>query len=210
LREYCAEVAVTKRAAYRGERYWGKPVENFGDAAGRLLIVGLAPGAHGANRTGRMFTGDRSGDFLYDALHRTGFANQPASTDRGDGLALTDALITAAGHCAPPGNKPTPAELAACFEHLVDTARAMPRLRGMVALGGIAFEACVKLCAALGGEPARPKPRFAHGAAHELDAGGRSLFVACCYHPSQQNTFTGRLTKPMMVAVFEEARRRLG
>ena len=205
LIEHCRSVARVKRAAFRDEAYWGRPVPNFGDPAGRLLIVGLAPAAHGANRTGRMFTGDRSGDFLYRALHETGFANQPTARDAGDGLALTDIAITAAAHCAPPGNKPTRQELAHCFGHLRDTVDAMPNLRGVIALGGIAFNACIELYRELGWATLKPKPKFAHAAVHEFDA---APDLIGCYHPSQQNTFTGRLTMDMLQQVFRDARAR--
>ncbi|MBI1371953.1 MAG: uracil-DNA glycosylase [Phycisphaera sp.] len=206
LRDHCARVAAEKRAAYRDWDYWGGPVSNFGDPDARLLIVGLAPGAHGANRTGRMFTGDRSGDFLYDALHQVGFANQATCIDREDGLTLNDVVITAAAHCAPPGNKPTREELQACFGHLVETVRQMPRLRGLLALGGIAFNVCLKLFEAEGWAELRPKPKFAHGTIYEWK---NSPFLIGSYHPSQQNTFTGRLTMPMLVKVFQQARIRL-
>lgn len=206
LREHCARVAKEKRAAYADWNYWGKPVPNFGDPAARLLIVGLAPGAHGANRTGRMFTGDRSGDFLFNALHEAGFANQPAATDRDDGLVLRDAAITAAAHCAPPDNRPTTQELANCRPHLIDTLTVMPQVRVIVALGGIGFDATLRAWREMGVDVPRPKPRFAHGAAHEI----AGVTLIGCYHPSQQNTFTGRLTLSMLVDIFTDAKRRLG
>ncbi len=201
LRAYCAAVAVEKRRAYRDQPYWGRPVPNFlcqGDPhQARLLIIGLAPGAHGANRTGRMFTGDRSGDFLYAALHRAGLASQPTSTAPDDGLALHDTVITAAAHCAPPGNKPLPGELDNCSKWLDDTFASLPRLRVVLCLGGIALHAVVRH---FGEKPSRH--RFAHGA--EFAIGG--ITVLCSYHVSQQNTFTGRLTPAMLDAVLARAK----
>jgi uracil-DNA glycosylase len=192
------EVARTGRAAYAGQVYWGRGVPGFGDAGASLVIVGLAPAAHGANRTGRMFTGDRSGDWLFAALHRTGFASQPTSTSRDDGLTLTGAYITAAVHCAPPQNKPDPSERAACAPYL---ARELALLRDavvVVALGQFAWQA-VAAHAGL-----RPRPAFGHLAESALP-GGTVLLGS--YHPSQQNTFTGKLTVPMFDAVFRRARR---
>jgi len=203
LRTYCAEVARTRRRAFADQTYWGKPVPNLGDPAGRVLIVGLAPAAHGANRTGRMFTGDRSGDFLFEALHRTAFANQPHATDVDDGLVLHDLAITAAAHCAPPANKPTPDELDRCFAHLRDTVEAMPNLAVFVALGGIGFERCIALYRELGWSAMKPKPKFAHGAVVETPDAPALL---ASYHPSQQNTFTGRLTMAMLTRIFRRAR----
>jgi len=203
---HCAEVAREKRAAYRDERYWGKPVPDFGSPRARLLIVGLAPGAHGANRTGRMFTGDRSGDFLYRALHETGFASRPESVRRGDGLAMQDACVTAAVHCAPPGNKPAREEFEACAVHLTATFDAMRALRGVVALGGIAFRAALLQFRQRGWLEPGNAPRFGHGAFSR--APGRPFLLAS-YHPSQQNTFTGRLTPAMLRAVFARAREEL-
>jgi uracil-DNA glycosylase family 4 len=201
LRTYCAAVAVEKRKAYRDDDYWCRPVPNFlceGDPGlARLLIVGLAPGAHGANRTGRMFTGDRSGDFLYAALHRAGFASQPTSSARGDGLMLYDAVITAAAHCAPPGNKPANDELAHCSGWLDATFAAMPRVRVVLCLGGIALHAVVRR---FGLKPAQH--RFTHAAEFTLD----TITVLCSYHVSQQNTFTGRLTPAMLDDVLRRAR----
>jgi uracil-DNA glycosylase family 4 len=208
LREYCAAVAKEKRAAFRDWDYWGKPVPNFGDPLGRLLIVGLAPAAHGANRTGRMFTGDRSGDFLYAALHETGFATQPTAVRIGDGLELIDAAITAPAHCAPPANKPTTQELANCFGFLRETVEAMPNLRAVLALGGIGFDACLKLYASMGWAIPPPRPVFGHGKIYEL--GGGSPLLVACYHPSQQNTFTGRLTPGMMEEVLRRTREAIG
>ena len=201
LRGYCAEVAATKRRAFADWTYWGKPVPAFGDHRPRILIVGLAPAAHGANRTGRMFTGDRSGDFLYAALHRAGLANQPHSTDRGDGLKLKGVYITAALRCAPPNNRPTAAQLANCAPYLVEELSAV-RSGVTIALGGIAWNATLRALAAVGAEVPRPRPRFAHGAECPLG----STMLLGCYHVSQQNTFTGRLTEAMMDALLSRAR----
>jgi uracil-DNA glycosylase family 4 len=205
LREHCRRVAQEKRAAFADCDYWGRPVPNFGDPGARLLIVGLAPAAHGANRTGRMFTGDRSGQWLYRALHKAGFASQPDSTARDDGLQLVDCAITAAVHCAPPGNKPLPEELANCHEWFERTIDILP-VAVFLALGQIAWRAVV-------GEARRrrwhegPMPKFAHAAQVPL-AGGRWLLGS--YHPSQQNTFTGVLTEAMFESVFRTARKLLG
>jgi uracil-DNA glycosylase family 4 len=202
LRRYCAAVAEEKRAAFRDWDYWGRPVPNFGDPTARLLVVGLAPAAHGANRTGRMFTGDRSGQWLYRALWKAGFASQPESISRDDGLVLVDCAITAAAHCAPPGNKPLPDELANCRAWLEQTIDQLP-LKVIVALGQIAWRAIVA-GARRRGWHSGAMPKFAHGAAVEL-AGTRWLLAS--YHPSQQNTFTGVLTEKMFDGVFRAARR---
>jgi uracil-DNA glycosylase len=200
-------VAAAPRASFRGEEYWGRPVPGFGDVRARLVLAGLAPAAHGANRTGRMFTGDRSGDFLFAALHRAGYANQPTSTARSDGLTLRDVFITAAVRCAPPGNRPTPAERDECRPYLVRELQLLTRVRVVVALGGFAYDA---LWAALraGGRrlPAR-RPAFGHGREVSVEAdGSRAIVVLGCYHPSQQNTFTGRLTPSMLDEVLARAR----
>jgi uracil-DNA glycosylase family 4 len=187
-------VAREKRRAYRDQAYWGRPVPGFGDPAARLLVVGLAPGAHGANRTGRMFTGDRSGDFLYAALHRAGLASQAASSSRDDGLRLRGVFIVAACRCAPPGNRPEPEELDRCAPFLDREVAALPRLRAILALGAIAWDAALAHLARRGHAPARPRPRFAHGA--ELRHPGAPLLFGS-YHVSRQNTQTGRLTAAM-------------
>lgn len=204
LREYCQHIAAEKRAAFRNETYWGKPLPNLGNPKGRLLIVGLAPAAHGGNRTGRMFTGDRSGDFLFHALYDTGFASQPTSTRPGDGLELIDAAMTAVGHCAPPGNKPLPIEIENCSEYLQRTFDLMPNLRGVVALGKIGFDGCLRLYRSRGWLPAGPRPAFGHGVLHRFP---NAPFLLGCFHPSQQNTFTGKLTPRMIRQVFSHARR---
>ena len=206
LREYCARVAHEKRRAYRDAIYWGRPVPGFGDPRARLLIVGLAPAAHGANRTGRVFTGDGvggSGDFLMSALHRAGFANMPTSHHPEDGLRLRDAFIAAAVRCAPPGNKPTPREIANCLPHLDAEIAALPRARVVVALGRIAFDAYLRMLKARG-MVVTPKPVFGHGVAHRLPNGAT---LVGCYHPSRQNTNTGKLTAQMMDHVFRIVRR---
>jgi uracil-DNA glycosylase family 4 len=190
------EVARTKRAAYADQEYWGRPVPGFGDPSARILVLGLAPAAHGANRTGRMFTGDRSGDFLYAGLHRAGLASQPTSEAIGDGLTLTDCWITAPVKCAPPANKPTPAERDNCRPWLEEELALLTRLRVVVSLGGFGFDQAVRHLGAEG------RPRFAHGAEVPLP-GGRVLLG--CYHVSQQNTFTGRLTPAMLDDVLTRA-----
>jgi uracil-DNA glycosylase family 4 len=197
------QVARERRSAFASERYWGRPLPGFGDPAARVLVLGLAPAAHGANRTGRMFTGDRSGDFLFAALARAGFANQATSTGRDDGLTLRDLWVTAAVRCAPPANRPTPAEREQCLPWSVREVQLLERVSVVLCLGAFAWDAALRLRSALGaGEPPRPKPRFAHGA--ELAAQPYTLLGS--YHPSQQNTFTGRLTEQMLDAVLARAR----
>ncbi len=195
-------VATEKRAAFAAETYWGRPVPSFGDPQARVLVIGLAPAAHGGNRTGRIFTGDRSGDWLFASLHRTGFANQPASIHRDDGLELTDAWIAAPVRCAPPANKPTVAERDTCFPYLVRELGLLSEIRVIVALGGFAWDSGLRAAAAVGEPTPRPKSRFGHGAEAEL---GRYTLVGS-YHVSQQNTFTGRLTEEMLDSVFLRAR----
>ena len=198
-------VAAGKRAAFRDETYWGRPVPGWGDPDARLLIVGLAPAAHGANRTGRMFTGDRSGDWLYRALHRAGFASRPESTDRDDGLRLRDAWITASVRCAPPANRPSPSERRNCRPFLERELDLLERVRVIVALGGYAFSHVLRILRDRGRDVPVPAPRFGHG--EEVAIGGRTLLAS--YHPSQQNTFTGTLTEEMFDAVWSRARERL-
>lgn len=198
------EVARVKRAAFRDQEYWGRPVPGFGDPAARVLIVGLAPAAHGANRTGRMFTGDRSGDFLYASLYRTGFANQPTSVSADDGLHLDGVFITAPVKCAPPANKPTTAERDNCRPWLDAEVALLSGVRVVVALGGFGFGEALRI---FGGAELRPRPKFAHGVEVQLPD-GRVLLG--CYHVSQQNTFTGRLTEDMLDAVFERTRELAG
>jgi uracil-DNA glycosylase family 4 len=208
LRQYCRTVARVRKRAFRDEVYWGRPVPGYGDPAARLLLVGLAPAAHGANRTGRVFTGDGaggSGDFLMSALHRTGFANIPTSQRADDGLQLRDAYILAAVRCAPPQNKPTPEEIVRCQDHLDAEADALPNVRVVVALGRIAFDAWLQRMKRQG-RTVTPRPQFAHGSVARID--GAPMLVGC-YHPSRQNTNTRKLTPPMMVNIFEEARRLL-
>jgi len=186
---------------FLGQTYWAKPVPAFGDPDARILVVGLAPAAHGGNRTGRMFTGDESGNFLFRALHAVGLANQPESTAPGDGLALSGALLTAAVRCAPPDNRPLPEEFAACREYVRRERAAMPDARVLVALGALAFETCLAILAEAGEPVPRPKPKFVHGG--EVTIGGYRIFAT--YHPSQQNTFTKRLTQPMLRDVLRRA-----
>ncbi len=199
------QVARERRAAFAQEEYWGRPLPGFGDPSARVLLLGLAPAAHGANRTGRMFTGDRSGDFLFAALWRTGFANQPQSLSRDDGLALTDAWITAGVRCAPPANRPSPTERDTCLPWSVAEIELLEQVRVIVCLGAFAWDAALRLAAMLAGSSGvvrRPRPRFGHAA--ELPGEPHTLLG--CYHPSQQNTFTGKLTESMIDAVLERAR----
>lgn len=198
-------MAAERRAAFAHQQYWGRPVPGFGDPATRLLIVGLAPAAHGANRTGRMFTGDRSGDWLYRALYRAGFADRAESRDREDGLRLRDAYVTAPVRCPPPANRPTAAERATCRTWLEEEYRLLTRVEVIVCLGAVAYEEVLRLLAAVEVATPHPRRRFAHGLV--VETGGPVL--VCSYHPSQQNTFTGRLTEQMFDAIFATARARL-
>ena len=204
LRRHCLEVARTRRAAYRDEVYWSLPVPGFGDPRAWLVLIGLAPGAHGANRTGRMFTGDRSGEWLYEALHRQGLATRAVSERAGDGLRLRGVYITAAGRCAPPGNQPLPEELDRCRPFLVRELAALDRVRVRLALGRIGHDAYLAARRESGLPDLKPKPLFGHGAAHALPEGG---WLLDSYHPSQQNTSTGVLTRAMWRSVFDTARR---
>jgi uracil-DNA glycosylase family 4 len=206
LRVYCRRVAEEKKRAHRLEMYWGHPVPGFGDPRARLLLIGLAPAAHGANRTGRMFTGDGtggSGDFLMSALHRTGFANIATSTHRDDGLVLKDAYILSAVRCAPPDNKPLPEEIARCSDHLDAELAQLPHVRVVVALGKIGFEAWLQRLRRQSAAVS-PKPQFGHG----VIVSGSPMLIGC-YHPSRQNTNTGKLTPSMMESVFRQARKLL-
>ena len=209
LRTYCERIGREKRAAYRDETYWTKPVAGFGDPNARVVLIGLAPAAHGANRTGRNFTGDGaggSGDFLMAALHANGFANQPTSRSVDDGLQLHEAWIMAAVRCAPPDNKPTPEEIARCHPHMRDELAALPNVSVIVALGRIAFDAVLRLLAERGVAPPR-RPLFEHNGIYRFT--GAPIVIAS-YHPSRQNTHTGRLTPPMLKQVFRDARRLMG
>jgi uracil-DNA glycosylase family 4 len=205
LRTYCAQIAATKKRAYREWEYWGKPVPSFGDPEARLLVLGLAPAAHGANRTGRMFTGDRSGDFLFRSLHAAGFASQPTSRSRQDGLTLHGAYISAVVRCAPPANRPTPGEIRNCREYLERELDLLRELRVVVALGRLAFDQYLIIQRARGVIAAKSGFIFAHDREHHI-APGQPVLVSS-YHPSQQNTSTGRLTQRMLDRVFERARR---
>jgi uracil-DNA glycosylase family 4 len=202
LRAYCAEVARVRRRAYAGWEYWGRPVPSFGDVKPRVLALGLAPGAHGSNRTGRMFTGDGSGDFLYPVLHAAGFASQPTATSRGDGMKLNGLWISAVVRCAPPGNKPTPEELRNCAPWLDEEMRLLTSLRVVVCLGRIAFDGLLAHAARTGKLQARAGLKFAHGVEYELPGG---LIAIASYHPSLQNTNTGKLTRAMLLKVFQRA-----
>ncbi len=204
LVEWRELVAREKVARFRDDEYWGRPVSGFGDPDARILLLGLAPAAHGGNRTGRVFTGDASGDFLWPALHAAGLANRPASVRRGDGLQAIDLWVTAPVKCAPPDNKPLPSERDNCAPYLVRELAALSNVKVVVALGGFAWESALRTFAALGEPASRPRPRFAHGA--EARIGPWTLLG--CYHVSQQNTFTGRLTRPMLDAVLKAARER--
>jgi uracil-DNA glycosylase family 4 len=202
LVEWRERTAANPPRRYRGEVYWGRPLPGFGDPEATVLLVGLAPAAHGGNRTGRMFTGDRSGDWLYAALHRAGLANQALSVGRDDGLLLTGAYITAVNRCPPPANKPTPAERDNCLPFLERELELLERVHVIVTLGSYAWDGTLRALRGCGVEVPRPKPRFGHGA----EAGAGPYKLLGCYHPSQQNTFTGKLTEPMLDAVFARAR----
>jgi len=208
LRRHCRKMARIKRAAFRDWEYWGKPAPGFGDPEAELLLIGLAPAAHGTNRTGRVFTGDRSGDFLYAALFRAGFSNQPTSVSRDDGLQLSRCFITAAARCAPPGNKPTRSELANCRPYLEEELKLLKKVRAVLALGRIAFDNYLELLKQQGHIGSRAAYRFAHGASYELPPSLPRLFAS--YHPSQQNTQTGRLTTKMFDEVLFGVRRYIG
>jgi len=203
LTEYTATIAQTKRRAYRDWTYWGRPVPSFGDPKARAMILGLAPGAHGSNRTGRMFTGDRSGNMLYKVLHKTGFASQPTSTYRGDGLSLRGIYITAAAHCAPPGNKPLPEELRNCRPYLERELELLTELRVVVALGKIAFDVYLDILKTRGAISSRSPFPFGHNREYVTAPGLPRLLTS--YHPSQQNTSTGKLTEKMLTDVFRRA-----
>jgi uracil-DNA glycosylase family 4 len=196
------QVAREKRAAFRDEEYWGRPVAGFGDPHARVLVLGLAPAAHGGNRTGRVFTGDRSGDWLFAAMHRAGYANQPTSVARDDGLRLTDAYVAAAVRCAPPDNKPTREERDRCLPYLVRELELLDRVGVIVTLGAFAYEALWTVLRADGVPLPRPRPKFGHG----VEVSTARATIIGCFHPSQQNTFTGKLTEPMLDAVFARAR----
>jgi uracil-DNA glycosylase len=198
LVQWREEVARVRRASYASETYWGRPLPGFGDRAARVLVLGLAPAAHGGNRTGRIFTGDRSGDWLFAALWRAGFANQPTSVSRDDGLSLSDCWVTAAVRCAPPANKPSPAERDNCLPWLQAELALLSRVRVIVCLGSFAWDCALRVL----GARVRPRPKFGHGVVCEVGA----LTLIGCFHPSQQNTFTGKLTEPMLDEVFARAR----
>jgi uracil-DNA glycosylase len=206
----CPRLVAWRRAVaedpprrHEGERYWARPVPGFGDPAARLVVVGLAPAAHGGNRTGRIFTGDRSGDWLFGALHRAGLASQPTSTGPGDGLELRGAFVTAVNRCAPPANRPTPAERDACLPYLAAELELLGSARAILALGAYAWDGALRALAALGYPPPRPRPRFGHEAVARI---GPYVLVGC-FHPSQQNTFTGKLTAAMLDAAIARAAR---
>ena len=206
LVEWREKVATEKRAAFADEDYWGRPVPSFGDRRARILVAGLAPAAHGGNRTGRVFTGDRSGEWLFASLYRCGLANQPISSDKDDGLRLLDVFVAAAVRCAPPANKPTPQERDRCLPYLQREIALLSRLRVIVALGSFAWDAVLRVLAARGEQVPRPRPRFGH--LEDARIGRYELLGS--YHPSQQNTFTGKLTEEMLDAVFLESKARTG
>jgi uracil-DNA glycosylase len=206
LVDWREEVARVRRAAFAQEEYWGRPLPGFGDPLASVIVLGLAPAAHGGNRTGRIFTGDRSGDWLFGSLHRAGFANQPQSIARDDGLTLAGCYVTAAVRCAPPANRPLPAERDTCLPYFVRELELLPHARVIVCLGGFAWDAALRALSARGAAMPRPRPRFGHGELTAIDA----YELLGCYHPSQQNTFTGRLTEPMIDEVMRLARERAG
>lgn len=203
---YRRAIARTKRRQFKDWTYWGRPVPGFGDPNARLYVLGLAPAAHGGNRTGRVFTGDRSGDWLYEALHRSGFANQASSVHRDDGLTLKDCYVGATVRCAPPGNKPTPDEFEHCRRYLREELRLLKHVRVVVALGKVAFTHYLKVCQLEGRTVLSPLPEFGHGVVYRLPWG---VTLVGSYHPSQQNTFTGKLTRPMFHSIFAKASRAL-
>lgn len=207
LRAYCAEVAHEKRRAYRDHAYWGKPVPGFGDPAARILLVGLAPGAHGSNRTGRMFTGDASGTWLYRALHKAELASQPVATDRDDGLHLIDTFISAAGRCAPPKNKLTPQQIANCRPWLAREFELLPNVRVVLGIGAVGFKAAADLLVAEGYALDPQRPKFAHSGQARARRGERELTLLATYHVSQQNTSTGVLTEAMLDAILAQAKK---
>ena len=204
LTSYRQDIAREKVKRFRDWKYWGRPVSGFGDAQARLFVIGLAPAAHGGNRTGRVFTGDRSGDWLYEALYAFGFANQPLSIHREDGLSLKDCYVAAVVRCAPPANKPTKEEFEMCRSYLREELRLLRRVKVIVALGKIAFDEYLRTCQAIGIQLPSPRPKFSHKAEYPLPGG---VILLGSYHPSQQNTFTGTLTRPMFHEVFKKARR---
>ena len=206
LRAHCREVARVRKRAHAGDRYWGRAVPSLGDPVARLLIIGLAPAAHGANRTGQLFTGDASGSWLYEALHRYGFSNRPNALWRDDGLVLTDCWITAAAHCAPPQNRPTPAELARCRPYLEAELGLLPRVEIVLALGRVSWEAWLRAAGWWARLPPRERPAFGHGVETVMPDG---KVLVTSFHPSRQNTNTGRLTREMWLGVFDGIRRRL-
>jgi uracil-DNA glycosylase family 4 len=206
LRQWCEAVARERVRRFQDQRYWGRPVPGFGDPRARLLVVGLAPAAHGGNRTGRIFTGDRSGDFLFAALHRAGFASQPHSVSRDDGLELRDCYVAAVARCAPPANKPLPHEIVSCREYLAREWAQLPGLRAVLALGKVAMDGLLAMLREQGRVPPRGALRFGHGVRHDL---GQGLALFASFHPSQQNTFTGKLTAKDMDAVLTAVRRHL-
>lgn len=206
LRLYCEQIAAEKKRAYRDWTYWGKPVPAFGDPNARVVLVGLAPGAHGSNRTGRMFTGDASGDFLYPALHRAGFATQPSAVSMDDGMQLRDCFITAAVRCAPPQNKPTPQEMHNCFPYLVREFQELARMQVIVGLGAIGTKAAIDALKQLGYTISPTPWRFGHGAEMTAANGKRRILIVASFHPSRQNTNTGKLTASMFDAIFARVR----